>query len=89
MTSISFVYELLRLREVQLLARVHTAGKGKSRYSDTGVPGFGGGSFPNTELLCLGSNHNGVPSICAGTPTWRWILVRKDLGVNKPTNELP
>lgn len=36
MTSISFVHELLRLREVQLLARVHTAGNGKSRYSDTG-----------------------------------------------------
>lgn len=26
--------------------------------------------------------------LCAGTPTWRWILVRNDLGVNKPTNEL-
>lgn len=88
MTGICLVSELLRLREVQSLAQGHRAGKRRSRDSYRGLPGSGGGSFPNTELLWLGSNHNGAPVLRAGTPTWRWILVRSDLGVNKPTNEL-
>lgn len=69
-----------------MLTQGHTAREWQSWESNLGLLGSRAGFVPHTELLQLCSNCEGAIVFWAGTPTQKRVLIRSDLGINKPTN---